>query len=106
MFHSDFVMGYLERQWAEEVGFEPTARTSSSIAVRERPPRAQKAHRGSTDIRSYTLSSAGSAVNSAVKKYLLVRGYYFYDSPFQSVVCAFVVVHLQEYETTKQTAWH
>ena len=27
----------------EEVGFEPTARTNSSIAVRERPFRAQKA---------------------------------------------------------------
>ena len=53
---------------AEEVGFEPTARSSSSVVVRERLCRAQKAHRVSTEIRRYTVSSAGSAVNSAVKK--------------------------------------
>jgi len=57
---------------AEEVGFEPTARSRSSIAVHQRPPRTQKAHPESTDIHEYTLSSAGSAVTTAVKKNLLM----------------------------------
>ena len=70
------------RGLAEEVGFEPTARYSSSIAVRPRPLRAQKAHLASTDIHGYTVSSAGSAVNSAVKKNLLMRGYDGSDCSF------------------------
>jgi hypothetical protein len=49
---------------AEELGFEPTARSSSSVVVRARPPRAQKVHRVSAEIRRDTVSSAGSAVNS------------------------------------------
>ena len=71
---------------AEEVGFEPTARSSSSTVVRERPRRAQKAHRETTEIRSYTVSSTGSAVNTAVRKHLLVRGYKGYDGSFRSGV--------------------
>src|SRR5215470_16801843 len=59
------------RGLAEEVGFEPTARSSSSVVVHQRPPRAQKAYGASTGIRRNTLSSAGSDVTSAVKKHLL-----------------------------------
>ena len=66
------VLYLLIYELAEEVGFEPTARSNSSLVVRERPRRAQQAHRESTDIHRYTLSSAGSAVNSAVKKHLLM----------------------------------
>jgi hypothetical protein len=51
---------------AEEVGFEPTARNNSSIAVRGRPRRAQKAHGASTEIHRYTLSFAGSAVKKSL----------------------------------------
>jgi len=67
---------------AEEVGFEPTARRCSSIAVRARPLRAQKAHPESADIHRYTVSSAGSAVKTAVKEILLMRVYKGYDSSF------------------------
>ena len=58
----------IEKGEVEEVGIEPTARSRSSMAVRERPLRAQKAHRESTEVHSYTLSSTGSAVTTAVKK--------------------------------------
>ena len=50
------------------MGFEPTARSSSSVVVRQRPPCAQKAHRESTDIHRYTVSSSGSAVNSGFSR--------------------------------------
>jgi transposase len=53
----------------------PTARSSSSIDVRNRPFYAQKAYGASTDIHSYTVSSAGCAVTCAVRKNLLKRGY-------------------------------
>jgi hypothetical protein len=56
----------------EEVGFEPTARSSSSMAVRERPLRAQKAHPESTEVPRDMVSSTGSAVKSAVRKNLLI----------------------------------
>jgi hypothetical protein len=90
---SDFVTDRL-KGLAEEVGFEPTARSNSSIDVRERPCRAQKAHRESTEIRTYTLSSASSAVNSAVNKRLLMRGYNGYDSSFRSAFYTIVFSRL------------
>jgi len=65
-FYLGFHYGLLKGEGlAEEVGFEPTARTNSSIAVRERPRRAQKAHRESTEIHMNTLSSIGSAVKKS-----------------------------------------
>src|SRR5689334_2251423 len=38
------------RGGTEEVGFEPTARSSTSMAVHQRPLSAQKAHRVSTEV--------------------------------------------------------
>jgi hypothetical protein len=55
------------RDLAEEVGFEPTARSNSSLVVHQRPLRAQKAHLESAEVHSYTLSTAGSAVTFAVR---------------------------------------
>ena len=55
-------VGSIEKGELEEVGFESTAQSSSSVVVCRHPCRAQKAHPESTEVHRCTLSPAGSAV--------------------------------------------